>query len=73
MTVKRYKELKWKYFCGPVYNNIVEMVRVGFYTDFGRGIPELDDEPGVQRMGYADAGGVWYCVYAPQHMKYEEV
>lgn len=73
MTIKRYKELKKKYFLCPVYNNSVEMVRVGFYTDLGPCIPELDAEPCVQRMGYVEAGEVWYRVYAPQHMKYEEV
>lgn len=73
MTIKRYKELKKKYFCGPVYNNVVELVKVGFYIDYGCRIPELDAEPCVQRMGYAEAGEVWYRVYAPQHMKHEEV
>lgn len=95
MTIERYKELKKKYFCGPVYNNSVEMVKVGFFTSIGCPIAELDAEPGVQRWvcpvtvirpisdSEVDAGGqrwdcserneVWYRVYAPQHMKYEEV
>lgn len=73
MTVKRYKELKKKYFGGPLYNNWVELMKVGFYTPLGRPIPELDSEPCVQRFGYAPANEVWYRVYAPQHMKYEEV
>lgn len=71
MTIKRYKELKKKYFRGVSYNNCIEMKKVGFYTDYGPPIPELDAEPCVQR--WVCNGEVWYRVYAPQHMKYEEV
>lgn len=73
MTIKRYKELKKKYSCGPVYNNYVEMVKVGFYTSLGSPIPELDSEPCVQRYGYAPSNKVWYRVCAPRHIRYEEV
>lgn len=73
MTVKRYKQLKKKYFHGVIYNNWVEMMKLGFYTALGQPIPELDAEPDVQRWGCVQANEVWYRVYAPQTMKYEEV
>lgn len=73
MTIKRYKELKKKYFCGTVYNNSVEMVKIGFFTAIGRPVPELDLEPCVQRWECMSGNDVWYRVPAPQHMKYEEI
>ena len=73
MTVKRYKQLKKKYFAGPIYDNWIDMVKQGFYTALGPPIPELDAEPGVKRWGCVQANEVWYRVYAPQTMKYQEV
>lgn len=69
MTVKRYKELKEKYYCGPVFIDWGEPVKQGFYTDRGQSIPELDAEPDVQRWGRPESDDVWYCVFAPQGMK----
>lgn len=73
MTIERYKELKENYYCGTIYNNYDKLVKLGFYSVYCRPIPELDAELEVQRCAYPDGNQVFYRVYAPRGMKYEEV
>lgn len=64
MTKYRYLELLNRYFDGPVYNNAIEWVVIGFYTASGVFIPELESDPDVEVCGYA--GDRFYRVFDPE-------
>lgn len=73
MTKEKYLELKSKYFDGVVYNNAIEYEPIGFFTASGDPISELDNDPDVERCDYDASGQVFYRVFAPIGMSYEEV
>ena len=64
MTKQRYLELLGRYFDGPIYNNSIELVPIGFFTATGEIISELETEPDVEICD--DGLYYFYRVYDPE-------